>query len=388
MTEVPPRHHKKIVITAIIFVLLGVAWLLYWLLYARFYQNTTDAYVDGNQVTVMPQISGIVESFSILDADFVEQGKVLIQLDQTDGKIALEKAIAELGIAVRDVVRLFEQTKEYEALIEVKKAIFLQSAQDYEHRRFLVDDGGVSLEEFEHAEAALKASFADLLAAEYQFIATYSQIENTTISTHPRVEKAKNILRDAYVFLNRCMVKAPSSGIISMRTVQLGQQVKPGQSLLAIVPLDQMWVTANFKEVQLSHMRVGQEVKITSDIYGDDVIYKGKVAGIGGGTGSVFSLLPPQNATGNWIKIVQRVPVRIMLDQEQLQEYPLRLGLSLEVKVDIHDIDLPKLPHVRADRPLFVTPIYAEQEEGVEELIAEIIQNNISSTEQQPPEEM
>lgn len=384
--EMPPSpshpHHsyKKVIVTAIIFFILGLAWLLYYLLYARFYQSTTDAYVDGNNVILTPQVNGIVNAFYALDADFVPEGKVLVELDQTDALIALDKAVAELGEAVRDVCNLFESAKKEEAIVAMKKALFVKTAQDYEHRKYLVEDGGVSLEDFEHAEAALKSSFADLIASEHALIAILCQIENTTIDTHPLVEEAKNKVRSAFVFYQRCTLVAPVTGIISMRSVQIGSQVKTGQSLLSIVPLDQMWVTANFKEVQLSKMRVGQSVEVKSDMYGDDVVYKGKVAGIGGGTGSVFSILPPQNATGNWIKIVQRVPVRIILDQDQIQEHPLRLGLSMDVSVDIHDIDLPKLPDVRSDYPLFTTPVFADQEEGAEELIEDVIAQNLSPT--------
>ncbi len=363
-----------------VFLVLGAAWLTYWWTWGRFHQYTDDAYVDGNNVVLTPQVSGIVESFSVMNADFVPEGRVLVELDKTDARIALDKAVAELGNAVRDVMKLFEQVKQYEAMIEVKKAEFVKSAQDYEHRKNLIDEGGVSLENYEHAEAALKASFADLIATERQYIAALSLVENTTIDNHPKVDEAKNRVRDAFVFYQRCTIKAPVSGIVAMRTVQVGERVQPGQSLMAIVPLDQMWVNANFKEVQLSKMRVGQPVSITSDMYGGDVVYKGKVAGIGGGTGSVFSVLPPQNATGNWIKIVQRIPVRIILDQQQVEQHPLRLGLSLEVNVDIHDVQLPMLPEIRPDGPLFATDVFATQEEGAEPLIAQVIAENLSPT--------
>ena len=204
-------------------------------------------------------------------------------------------------------------------------------------------------------------------------------VENTTVETHPIVEKMKTEVRDTFVALQRCTIKAPVTGIVAQRTVQVGERVKAGQSLMAIVPLDQMWVSANFKEVQLAKMRVGQPVEITSDIYGSQVVFQGSVAGIGGGTGSVFSVLPPQNATGNWIKIVQRIPVRITLNQEQIKEHPLRLGLSMEVTVDIHDTNKPYVPEIRPDHPLFATDVFATQEEGAEALIEAVIQSNLSS---------
>lgn len=372
------KRNKAILITALVFVLIGAVWLTYWLVYGRFYQYTDDAYVDGNNVVITPQVPGIVESFSVMDADYVPEGRVLVELDKTDAKISLDKAVADLGNAVRDVMRLFQEANQYEALIEVKKAAFVKAAQDYDHRKNLVGEGGVSLEDFEHAIAALKGSFSDLVATEHQYIAAEAQVENTTVETHPQVEQMKNRVRDAYVFLQRCTIKAPATGLVAQRSVQVGENVKPGQPLMAVVPLDQMWVTANYKEVQLTKMRVGQPVSITSDIYGGSVEFKGVIAGIGGGTGSVFSVLPPQNATGNWIKIVQRVPVRIVLNQEQIKQYPLRLGLSMEVTVDVHDTQKPFVPAIRPQEPLYQTDVFATQEEGAEALIAQVIAENLS----------
>lgn len=372
------KRNKAVLITVLVFVCIGAIWFIYWWSWARFYQYTDDAYVDGNNVIITPQVSGIVESFSIMDADFVPQGRILVELDKTDASISLDKAVADLGNAVREFMRLFEQAKQYAAMIEVKKAEFVKAAQDYEHRQNLVDEGGVSLENFEHAEANLKASYSDLIATEHQYIAAIAQVENTTVENHPMVEQMKNRVRDAYVFLQRCTIKAPVTGLIAQRTVQVGERVAPGQGLMSIVPLDQMWVNANFKEGQLRKMRVNQPAKILSDIYGEEVVYTGTIAGIGGGTGSIFSVLPPQNATGNWIKIVQRVPVRIILDEQQIQQHPLRLGLSMEVTVDIHDTQKPFIPEIRPEHPLYQTDIFATQEEGAEALIAKVIAENLA----------
>ncbi len=382
-TPLPQNNSKRtrsMIITLCIFIVLGALWFSYYWFYARFYEYTDDAYVDGNKVIITPQISGIVTSFSTLDADFVGEGRVLIELDKTDAKISLAFAEAALAETVREVVRLFEQVRDYAAQIEVRKAEFIKAAQDYEHRKGLVEEGGVSVEDFEHAQAALSANFFLLRAIESQYIASVAQVENTTVETHPLIEKAKNKVRDAYIFYQRCTIKAPVSGIVAQRSVQVGQQVQVGQPLLAIVPLDQMWVTANFKEVQLSSMRIGQSAKVTSDTYGKDVVFYGIIAGIGGGTGSIFSMLPPQNATGNWIKIVQRIPVRISLDQSLVKLYPLRLGLSTEVLANISDTQKPYIPKSLPDAPLYTTPVFETQELGSEELIVKIIQDNISPT--------
>ena len=374
------KHRRNLAIftTLMIFALLGGAWLAYWLIYGQFHQYTDDAYVDGNNVVITPQVPGIVVSFSAIDSDYVQEGRVLVELDKTDARIALDKAIADLGTAVRNVMQMYEQVKQDEALVAMHKSEFVKAAQDYEHRKNLIDDGGVSLEDFEHSIAKLQSNFADLIASEHRYIAVLSQIENTTVETHPIVEQVKNKVRDAFVSYQRCTIKAPVCGIVAQRTVQVGESVKIGQPLMAIVPLDQLWVTANFKEVQLSKMRVGQPVIIYADLYGGQVKFQGKVAGIGGGTGSVFSVLPPQNATGNWIKIVQRVPVRIVLDQNQVKQFPLRLGLSMKVTVDIKNLNLPLIPDIRPEKPMFATEIFATQEKGAEELIAAVIAANLS----------
>jgi membrane fusion protein, multidrug efflux system len=375
----PLHRFKAISITCLIFVLLGGMWLTYWWVWGRFYAYTDDAYVDGNNVMITPQVPGIVESFSVMDADFVSQGRVLVELDKTDARISLDAAIADLGNAVRDVIRMFEQEKQYAARIGMKKAELRKAAQDYEHRKNLMDFGGVSRENFEHAEAALQASYCDLLATEHHYLSVLSQVENTTVENHPMVSQMKNRVRNAYVVLQRCTLKAPVSGLVAQRTVQVGERVAAGQPLMTIVPLDQMWVNANYKEVQLTKMRIGQPATMTSDLYGREVIYQGTIAGIGGGTGSVFSVLPPQNATGNWIKIVQRVPVRIDLNPEQVKQHPLRLGLSMEVSVDIHHTYLPFLPEIKPEHALYHTDIFATQEDGAEALIAEVIARNLSA---------
>jgi membrane fusion protein, multidrug efflux system len=382
----PANNHsrdKAILTTILIFLVLGATWFTYWWVWGRFHESTDDAYVDGNNVVLTPQIPGIVTSFSAIDADYVPKGRILVELDKIDASIELSRTIADLGNTVRKVAQLFEQAKQYEEMTKVKRAEFIKAAQDYEHRKNVIGIGGVSLEDFEHAEAALKSSFSDLAATEHLFLSTFALVENTTVADHPMVDQAKNALRDAFVFYQRCTLKAPVSGIVAQRTVQVGEQVQIGQPLMAVVPLDQMWVTANFKEVQISHMRVGQPVKIFSDTYGREVIFDGVVAGIGGGTGSVFSVLPPQNATGNWIKIVQRVPVRILLDPEQIKQHPLRLGLSMTVTVDIRDTLKPYVPAIKPDEALYATDVFSMQEQGAEELINQVILENLNPIHQE-----
>ncbi len=373
------KRSYAIGITASILGFLGILLFLYWFLHARFYEYTDDAYVGGNKVIVTPQISGIVTQITADEPDFVQEGRSLVELDPTDSMLMLNAALAELGSSVRYVSQLFQKIPELASLIEKKKAILLQAAQDFEHRKDLIVDSAVSLEDLEHAIAALKSAFADLLLTESQLIAATFEVDNTTIYTHPRVSYAKEKARQAFVHLKRCQLLSPTTGLISQRRVQVGEQVMVGDPLLAVVPLNQMWITANFKEIQLAKVRVGQPAKVRVDLWGNQVTFHGKVIGIGGGTGSVFSVLPPQNATGNWIKIVQRLPVRIALDPEQIKRFPLRLGLSCEVTIDLHDISSQMIPSEKPLTALYETSVISDQLDGADELIDEVIAANISS---------
>jgi membrane fusion protein (multidrug efflux system) len=203
-----------------------------------------------------------------------------------------------------------------------------------------------------------------------------SEVQNTSVENHPLVEKAKSDVREAFVNLQRCTLRSPVTGIVAQRRVQVGQTIRPEIPLLAVIPLNQMWVDANFKEVDLAKIRIGQPVYTTSDMYGSDIVYRGEVIGIGIGTGAVFSPLPPQNATGNWIKIVQRVPVRVSLDPDQLRKNPLRLGVSMNVTVDVHDITGRRVPERNSDKFIYQTDVFQTQIDGVEKIIQDILDQN------------
>lgn len=357
--------------------LLGCVWFAYWYFYGRFYIYTNDAYVGGNTVVVTPRISGTVISISADDTDYVEKGRALIELDRTDAVIALDKSIANLGQNVRQVVALLETTKQIKAVIALKKAIFIEAAQDYERRYSLVDVMAVSVEDFEHSVAALHSSFADLISTEHYYLSLVAQTGNTTIEEHPLVKEAKQQVREAFLTVQRCTLFSPVEGLVAKRSIQVGEQINPAQPVMAIIPLNQIWVDANYKETQLKHVRIGQAVKVHCDLYGGDLDFEGVVGGIAGGTGSVFSLLPPQNATGNWIKIVQRVPVRIYLKSKQIKQYPLRLGLSMETTIDVHQENLPIIPAKSPALPMYSTDIFSSEQTGVEQLLREIIEQNI-----------
>jgi len=360
------------------FILIGVVLFLYWLFHSRFYAYTNNAYVNGNKILITSQIAGTVIKIGPDDTCFVEKGSPLVELDPTDRMIILNSQKEKLANTCRSVVELFEQVKEKEADVQAKRVVLNQSLLDFKRRKLLLPSDAVSVEDFQQAASTYMKDYALLQLAQSQLKAANAQIENTTVSTHPKVKEAIASLKDAYIQLKRCRITAPVSGLVAQRTVQVGQQIKVADALMTIIPLSQMWVDANFREVQMGKMRIGQIARIKSDIYGSSVEYQGQIIGIGGGTGSVFSLLPPQNATGNWVKIVQRIPVRIRLNPEQLKEYPLRLGLSMEVTVDLHDQEGKRIPSPFPETFfLYKTDIFENEEEGVEDLIEALLKENI-----------
>jgi membrane fusion protein (multidrug efflux system) len=383
MTETQTLPHngrkKALIIMTLIFLMIALSFFIYWWKWGRFNEYTDDAYVSGNLVYVTPQVNGIVTSIYADDTWYVEKGQVLIELDPTDFIIAVEKKKANLAQIVRKVAQLFAQTRKTKAQIRIAKADFIKSAEDYERREILVQSGSISEEDLTHSIAKLTSSYFSLVAAEQNYFSLLSQVENTTISTHPLVKQAIEELKTSWVNLKRSTIKAPTNGLIAQRKAQIGERVQGADPLLAIVPLEEIWVEANFKENQIGSMQVGQKAVIRTDIYGRSVIYEGEIIGIGGGTGSIFSILPPQNATGNWIKIVQRVPIRISLPIEKIVEHPLRLGLSTEVNVDIHPLEDPCPPQKTLSTPLYTTTIFAEEEEGINDVIETIIQSNLPS---------
>lgn len=368
------------------FLFIGIAFFFYWDLILRFEESTDDAYVEGNQIVITPQISGYINVINVDETEIVREGKILATLDPIDQMILFEEAKHSLANTVRQVVSLFENVLQLKAERQIREVEKIKAYQDYIHRKELLDGGAVPIEQFEHAQASYLASVHAISLVDHQLQAAVAEIENTTIETHPRVEEAKDRMYKAFVDLQRCKIKAPAYGMIAQRQAQVGEAVKPGTNLMMLTPLNQIWVNANFKETQLGKVRIGQPVKMTSDIYGNDVVFHGKVAGLWPGTGSVFSVLPPQNATGNWIKIVQRLPVRISLDPEELKKHPLRLGFSMSVTVDIHNTEGEMLPIPTETSHLYETEIYHSQLDGVDELIAHILQENIPKSLQRLPE--
>ncbi|WP_342608449.1 HlyD family efflux transporter periplasmic adaptor subunit [Vibrio tritonius] len=334
----------------------------YWYFYASRYVSTDNAYAEAEVAAVTPAVGGIVAKVNVVDTQFVHKGDVLVNIDNTDAQIALDRAAADLALAKRHVQSYLanndgltalvdaqeENAKRADAQLQASKADFERATIDLKRREDLVRSGSVSGEEltnaqtaFEQAKANLDAAKAASAQAHASKLSTLGQkeanealIANTTVENNPEVLAAKARFEQAQVDFNRTVIRAPIDGVVAERRVQIGRRVNIGESLMTVVPVQNIYVDANFKEVQLNKVNVGQPVELVADLYGDDVVYHGVVTGLSGGTGSAFSMIPAQNATGNWIKVVQRLPVRIQLNRDDLKAHPLQVGLSMEVTID------------------------------------------------------
>ena len=370
------RRTRWLLIVTAAFVVVGVVAAAYWLLYASHYEQTDDAYVAGDLVNVSSQVSGTVVSIDADETDFVQKGQELIRLDDTDARVALTEAENQLAKVVRQVRTVFTSRDELSAVLAQRRADLSRARNDLERRKSLGKSGAVSAEEISHAQDAFNAAQQALIAAEKSLAGGTALLGRTGVSDNPDVQAAATAVQRAWLALRRTSIHAPVSGYIARRPAQLGERTSSGNPLLSIVPLDRLRVEANFKEVQLSHMRIGQPVKIEADLYGGRVEYHGTVAGLGLGTGAAFALLPAQNATGNWIKVVQRVPVRVEIDPKDLAAHPLRIGLSTHATVDIRNDSGPQLAVVPRKEPVLSTDIYQIDMSEVTARIAQIIADN------------
>jgi membrane fusion protein (multidrug efflux system) len=373
------RRGRWLVIALAVFVAVGLLSFGYWWLFGRNYQNTDNAYVAGDLVNVMSQVSGTVISIGADETDFVEAGQELVKLDKTDADIALRDAEARLAKAVRQVRTVFANRDQLEAVVAQRRADLNKAQSDLDRRKDLTDSGAVSAEEVSHARDALSAARDGLIAARKNLAASTALTGLTGVSDNPDVQAAATDVEKAYLASRRTSIRAPVSGYIAKRGVQLGERIgSGGASLMSIVPLERLRVEANFKEVQLSNMRIGQPVRVIADLYGSHVEFHGTVAGLGLGTGAAFALLPAQNATGNWIKVVQRVPVRIALDPRQLAEHPLRVGLSTKVEVDVRNVSGEQLAQTARQMPVLATSAYDIDTHEISARIEHIIELNTS----------
>lgn len=374
------RRFFMLAVTAL-FVIGGLVWAVWWTTIGRYVEATEDAYVGGDVVQITPQIAGTVLSVAANDTDFVNAGQSLVELDRSDGRVALERAEAELARAARQVRGLQAGTEEQAARVTQRRSELARARADLERRTHAAPSGAVGEEELQHARDAVAAAVAALEAAEQALQAQRAVAGTGAPDMHPEVRAAAARVREAWLAYARNAITAPVSGYVARRSVQVGQRVAPGATLMTVVPLERVWVDANFKEVQLQTMRVGQPVEVIADLYGSDVVFHGRVAGFGAGTGSAFALLPPQNATGNWIKIVQRVPVRITLDAAELARHPLQIGLSMQVKVDTHERDGERLPRQARVAPAHLATGMPALDEVVTRRIAAIIAAQSASRE-------
>ncbi|OOG48653.1 efflux RND transporter periplasmic adaptor subunit [Rhodanobacter sp. C01] len=380
----PPEKNRRgflLRLLGVVVLLALIAWTLWYFLDGRWYEGTDDAYVSGNVVQVTPQLSGTVVTIGADDGDLVHAGDVLVKLDDSNTEVALASARANLANTVRKVRGLYSSVSGAQADVAARQVAVDKARADYNRRRDLAKSGAISAEELSHAQDALTTAESGLITAQQQYQTSKVLVDDTVVASHPDVQAAAANLRAAYLDNLRTTIVAPVDGYVAKRSVQLGQRIAPGLALMAVVPLHQVWIDANFKETQLTHMRIGQPVDIRSDVYGSAVTYKGKVESLGVGTGSAFALLPAQNATGNWIKIVQRIPVRIVFtDPKQLDQHPLRIGLSTDVDVSLHDQNGPMLAQQPPTQPAFSTDVYEKQLAQADGLIAQIIHANMAGS--------
>jgi len=379
-TQQSTNNKKKrkgaLIILAVVFAVIGIAWLVYWFMVLRHFQETDDAYVAGNQVQVMAQVSGSVNKVWFDNTDRVRKGDVLVTLDKTDAEQAFEKAQTALATSVRQTHQLIINGKQYQATIELQKTALAQAQADLKRREPLGAANLIGREDLQHARDAVATAQAQLDVAVQQYNANQAAILNTSLENQPAVKQNAAEVRDAWLALQRTEIVSPVDGFVAQRSVQVGSQIATTTPLLAVVPEKNLWVDANFKEAQLADVRIGQPATVTSDIYGDDVVYHGKVVGLDMGTGSAFSLLPAQNATGNWIKVVQRLPVRIELNADEVARHPLRIGLSTLVNIDTTHKDGSVLATSVRSKPAYESSALALDLAPVNRLIADIIHAN------------
>jgi len=393
MTEINKSQMRRRGLITIFLTLLvaGASWTGWQWFMGRHHVDTDNAYVVGNVLQITPLVSGTVLAVQVDETDVVRSGQLLVKLDPADARVALEQAQAQLAQSVREVRSLFASSASLNAQVNAREAdlqrvqMDLAKAQNDVNRRApLVVTGAVSQEEFQHANAQLASAQSTVAAAQSalssakeQWSAGLTQTEGTTVQDHPNVQRAAARLREAYLAYQRVELRAPIDGQIAKRSVQVGQRAQAGAPMMTLVALNQLWVDANFKESQLKDLHIGQSAELWADVYGKKVVFHGKVAGLGAGTGSAFSLLPAQNATGNWIKVVQRVPVRISLDAKELLEHPLRVGLSMEVTVDTVDQSGKALADATHDVAVSITDIYDTQQAAADLEVKRIIAANL-----------
>lgn len=357
--------------------IVSIGYALYWGTISRYQIETDNAYVQGNVVQITPQVGGTVVAVDADDTDYVKAGQLLVRLDPIDARVALDQAEAQLATAVREVRGTFSGNDALKASVATREADLARAQSDLARREPLVASGAVGKEEVLHLQTAVSNARSALTEAKEQLARNQALTDGTSVENNPRVLAAAAHARESYLAYKRSGITAPIAGAVAKRNVQVGQRVQAGVPLMAVVPLEQVWVDANFKESQLEDLRIGQPVTLTADIYGGSNEYHGHVVGLGAGTGAAFSLLPAQNATGNWIKIVQRLPVRIALDPKELHEHPLRVGLSMNVTVNVRDQSGKAVTDGSSNQPAIETAVFGELGKAADEHVNKIVSANL-----------
>lgn len=386
------RRARGIVWLASSAALAAVAWLGWAILVGAGHVETDNAYVHGDVVVVTPQVPGTVVAVHASETDRVERGALLVTLDDTDARHALQRRSMHLARVARETRAAYLNVGAFRARLEQREAETVRAraearraAESLARRELLQARGVVSLEDVENARtahhvaaSAVTAAEAGVASAREALQAHLAVVEGVSLERHPAIEAAAVEMREAWLELERMDIRAPVSGQIARRKVQVGQRVVPGADLLTVVPLDDLWIEANLKEDDLRRIRVGQKAWAVADAYGESVKFPARVVGVGAGTGAAFALLPPQNATGNWIKVVQRVPVRLAIDREQLARHPLRIGLSMRVRIDTSDAAPAVVEDGSKESPRGAeTSIFDSLATGADEAVRRVIQRNL-----------
>ena len=377
-TENPGKRKTVLIAITAAFVLAGLGWAVYYNLVWSKEEVTDNAYVGGNLVTLSAQVTGNVDEIHADETQMVKAGAPLITLNAIDADLALRQAEARLGNIVRQERERYSSVAQYDAVIEQRRLALSTAQGNLSRRAPLALDHTISGEDLAHAKQAVDDAKAALIVAQRQAESAKAGVAGVSLASHPAVLSAKGDVVQAWLAVRRNAVIAPVSGYVAKRSVQLGSHVTPGTPLMSIVPLDQLWIDANFKESELRNIRIGQRATIETDLYGSKVVYHGKVLGMSAGTGSAFSLLPAQNATGNWIKVVQRVPVRITLDPKELAAHPLRIGLSTTVTVDTSHAEGATLDQPMVASALYTTRALSQPVADAEKIADTIIAQNLA----------
>jgi membrane fusion protein (multidrug efflux system) len=378
----PGKRRHILVLIAVIFIVLGALWAAYWVLVLSKRERTDDAYVNGNKVVISAQVSGTVVAVLTDDTQPVKAGAVLVRLDPIDAQTSLSRTASALAQTVRQVRQERLTADQYDSVIETRKLELARAQADLGKREPLLADHAIAPEEVRHAHESVELARAALTQAERQANSAHALVDGTAVEENPAVLQAKAAYRDAWIAAQRNAVVAPVTGYVAERSVQLGQHIQAGQALMTVIPLNALWVDANFKEVQLRHLRIGQAAEVRSDLYGGSYIFHGRVKGMAAGTGAAFSLLPAQNASGNWIKVVQRVPVRIQIDDGDLVKSPLRVGLSATVTVDTTRRDGPVLAVESADSAVGDTEVYTQDLDTANAEADAVVRRNLGQARQ------